>query len=130
MSLDLTEGEKIGSMGSAVVFVAALLPWASFGPVSETGVRGDGIFTLLISIGTISLIIFRDWDVKSSLLIMAAGLSSLMIGAYDINNVSRLTSAFTNQVDVRMGVYITIFGGLLLTFAGLYDLYFTGIEEE
>lgn len=130
MEIELTDGEKIGIIGAILTFIGSLLPWATWGAFTVSGINGDGMFTLLFSVIAAGLILFRTWDLKNGLATMGLGILSFFIPIYDAQNLTQMASGpLGTTVEAGMGLYLTIIGGVILVVAGLYDLFFEQVED-
>jgi len=100
-------------VGAVLVVLGAFLPWAKVGFLSVDGTEGDGILTLILGLaaGLLGALGFLK-GAKGLLIgsIVCAGLA-LLIGVYDIANINSVVDGpFGLEVEVGMGLYLTVLG--------------------
>lgn len=88
---------------AALTAVAAFLPWASAFGISVSGIRGDGVITLLLAVGGGGLILAnRTGRVTSAVLEGLLGAVVLVVALYHVNDPF-----------AAIGIYLTLLGGLV-----------------
>ncbi|KQV71274.1 hypothetical protein ASC64_04310 [Nocardioides sp. Root122] len=104
----LSTPQRVSGIAILVVALAAFLPWVSVFGFSVSGIRGDGVLTLILAIlGAVALAIRVGLlgrvkvPEKASLIasVVFAGLVAL-IGLLDMNGAAAI------------GLYLTLFGGI------------------
>ena len=104
----LSTPQRVSGIAILVVALAAFLPWVSVFGFSVSGIRGDGVLTLILAIlGAVALAIRvgllgrAKVPEKASLIasVVFAGLVAL-IGLLDMNGAAAI------------GLYLTLFGGI------------------
>lgn len=99
-------------LGSVILLlIGSFLPWAKLGPIGVSGMEGDGVITLVLSI--IAIIIYfilkkKPMIVKISTIII--GILSAIIAFVTVVNISEVPFG-----SVGSGVIVTIIGGIGLT---------------
>lgn len=101
--------------GAAAVFIGAFLPWASVGAFSKAGTDGDGVLTLLLSIGAAGFGVPGIRGGKKGLLIgsLVCAALALVIGGIDMADIGSMTDApFGLEVKIGGGLYLTVAGAI------------------
>lgn len=104
-----------------VVAVSAFLPWVSVFGIGVTGIRGDGVLTLVLALIGIVLLALTTGVVGStrtpsrwsqiSLLVLAAVVA--LVGLMDMNGMA------------AMGLYLTLLSGLAWVVGAVWQLNMT-----
>ena len=125
--MDLTRfstPQRVSGIAIIVVALAAFLPWVSIFGISVSGIRGDGMITLILAIlGAVSLAtrtgLLDQVKVpeKAGLIasLVFAALVSL-IGLLDMNGAAAI------------GLYLTLFGGIAWVVGAALEL--KGAKQE
>jgi hypothetical protein len=92
-----------------LVAIGSVLPWASAFGVSISGIRGDGVITLLLA-GVAGTLLFLGRPRRAA---FDKGIS-LLIGGLII-----FTAAYHLGEFVASGVYVTLFAGVAYTIVSL-----------
>ena len=109
--MDLTRfstPQRVSGIAIIVVAVAAFLPWVSILGFSVSGIRGDGMITLILAIvGAVALAIRTGMLGEARIPERAGLITSLvlavlvaLIGLVDMNGAAAI------------GLYLTLFGGI------------------
>ncbi|WP_210503441.1 hypothetical protein [Nocardioides xinjiangensis] len=119
--MDLTRfstPQRVSGIAILVVALAAFLPWVSIFGISVSGIRGDGVITLVLAVlGAVALATRTGLlpqlriPAKASLvasLVLAALVA--LIGLLDMNGAAAI------------GLYLTLFGGIAWVMGGLLEL--------
>lgn len=104
-------------VASIVLFLAALLPWATLGPFSESGLDlGDGWITMVCAVlaGVGGAANFGEWRRGRSGVIALLGAASVITGIYNWNQITG-----SGLVDVGSGIWLTILAGLVVAAIGV-----------
>lgn len=99
--------EKLVYGGVALTTLGAFLPWATVFGASVLGIEGDGIITLVLGLVAAGVVWRKPWTRTVQLATAGIGALILLIGVMALTNVAAI------------GLYLTLFGGLVITFAGL-----------
>jgi hypothetical protein len=106
----------------ALMLLAAILPWATAGPLSLAGTEGDGAITLFFAliIGAMGLVIgLRQGRLWASILACALGAVTTITAIVDIGNVSNRANDFNDSfgldVSVGSGLWLTLVTGIAAT---------------
>lgn len=127
--LGLNLGQFVGAISAIVVIVATFLPWAKImGLISVTGFEGDGKYTLIAGIIALVLILTKKAPLWAALVL---GLVVAVVGVIDINGMSNSIQAIGGMgegnpfadlaVEIGIGLYLTVLGGLGLIAAPLIN---------
>lgn len=118
--------------GTAVVAVAALLPWATvnagFISVTKAGTDGDGIITLVLAL-VVGGLLLAKWKAGLSravvIVSLVLGAIVLAIGTYDVIDVAS-TVEENEFVEVRasvgIGLWLTVLGGIAMLAGAIWEL--------
>ncbi len=93
---------KVILSAAALTAVAAFLPWASVFGVSVSGIRGDGVITLLLAIGGGGLVLANRTGRVTSLIVEG------LLGAF----VVIIALYHVNDPFGAIGIYLTLLAGL------------------
>lgn len=83
-----TAGWLIVGFGALVV-LAAMMPWASFGPFSVSGLDGDGALTLVLGLVAASMAITRGVGLHGVFSRIVAPIVALLAGSVDYHRRHR-----------------------------------------
>jgi hypothetical protein len=118
---DITPGQAVAAIGAAIAVVAAFLPWftagVSYGPISleggtATGLDdGLGIVTLLIGLSILGVAALAEWVDTGAVVAAGGGIVIVALGVYKFTQ-------FSDVVDPRIGLYLTILGGIVAAIGG------------
>ena len=131
----------LAAAGAALlVFIGALLPWVKafaplIGQVSKSGMEGDGLYTLLISLAVLSGLLWATFGNGSQRPsfggVLVAGIIVALIAVIDMNDVGSRREALSADssalvtVSIGEGLYLTLIGGLALIASGWAAAYQT-----
>jgi hypothetical protein len=110
--------QRVSGIAIVVVALAAFLPWVSIFGIGVSGIRGDGVLTLILAIlGAVALAVrvglLPQVKVPARASLMAslvfAGLVTL-IGLLDMNGAAAI------------GLYLTLFGGIAWVVGAVLEL--------
>lgn len=94
---------KIVLAATAVVAVAAFLPWISALGVTVSGISGDGVITLVLALGGGALILANRTGPRTSVIVEALlGAAVLIVAIYH-----------ANDPFAAIGIYLTLIGALV-----------------
>jgi hypothetical protein len=104
----LTTPQKISAVAMLAIVVGAFLPWASVLGMSVSGIKGDGVITLILALAGLVLLaltsaLLRPERTQNKVAAIAGlGLAILvtLIGLNDTTNFAAI------------GIYLTLFGGI------------------
>ena len=120
-----------------VVAIAAFLVWARFPElgIDIKGIGGndegisegtkDGALTLSLAIaaGILGAIRgFGRWALAAAIVILVCGAFTTIIALADIGDINDTKEAFGVAVDVGIGLWLTLVGGLALTAVGIIGI--------
>jgi hypothetical protein len=88
---------------AALAVVAAFLPWASVFGVSVSGIRGDGVITLILGVGGGGLVLANRTGRVTSLIVEG------LLGAF----VVIVALYHVNDPFGAIGIYLTLLAGLV-----------------
>jgi hypothetical protein len=87
----------------AVMAMAAFLPWVSVFGVSVSGIRGDGVITLLLALGGAAVILANRTTAMWSVIIEAVlAVLALVVAFYHVNDPF-----------AAVGIYLTLLAALV-----------------
>ncbi|WP_374454464.1 hypothetical protein [Nocardioides sp.] len=110
--------QRVSGIAIVVVALAAFLPWVSIFGIGISGIRGDGVLTLILAIlGAVALAIRVGLlpqvkvPARASLIasLVFSGLVTL-IGLLDMNGAAAI------------GLYLTLFGGIAWVVGAVLEL--------
>jgi len=114
----LSTPQRVSAISILVVALAAFLPWVSIFGISVSGIRGDGVITLILAVAggvvlavTAGLFGEPKGAGKASqiaLLVMSALVA--LIGILDMNGAAAI------------GLYLTLFGGIAWAVGSAWQL--------
>jgi hypothetical protein len=91
----------LGAM--AVMAVAAFLPWASALGISISGIRGDGVITLLLAVAGAAIILANRTSPRTSVILEALlAAVALVVAFYHVNDPF-----------AAIGIYLTLIAALV-----------------
>ena len=104
----LTLPQRITAGAMLVVVIAAFLPWVSVFGIGVSGIRGDGVITLLLALAGLAVLAVTTGLVggertptrASEIAIVVLGGIVALIGLFDLNSYGAI------------GLYLTLLGGL------------------
>ncbi|WP_253741709.1 hypothetical protein [Halorientalis sp. IM1011] len=124
-------GRKWLLAGAAMISAGAFLPWFSVRvlgtTVSKRGIEADGVITLVVAllIGGAAL---AQWSTGTQVFGTLGGLSVTGVGAlYLFDPLAGVPNNSTTQITEQavipeIGLYLTLFGGAIATFASAYAI--------
>jgi hypothetical protein len=132
MGTDDTRSKWLLVVGTAVVAVAALLPWATVNAglvsVSKAGTDGDGVITLVLAL-VVGGLVLAKWKAGLSrpvvIVSLVLGAIVLAIATYDAIDVGS-TVEENELVEVRasvgIGLWLTLLGGIAMIAGAIWEL--------
>lgn len=114
----LTTAQRITAVSLVVVALAAFLPWVSIFGISVSGIRGDGVLTLVLALlGAAALAVrvevIGQVKVPGRVNLVASlvlGVLVALIGLLDMNGAAAI------------GLYLTLFGGIAWVVGAVLEL--------
>ncbi|NYE36733.1 putative membrane channel-forming protein YqfA (hemolysin III family) [Nocardioides cavernae] len=114
----LTTAQRVTGISIVVVALAAFLPWVSIFGISVSGIRGDGVLTLVMALlGAAALAVRLGMlekvtvPEKASLVVsLVLGVLVALIGLLDMNGAA------------AVGLYLTLFGGIAWVVGAVLEL--------
>lgn len=114
----LTTPQRVTAISIAVVALAAFLPWVSIFGISVSGIRGDGVLTLILALLgaaalTVRLGVIGQVKVPGRVNLVASlvlGVLVALIGLLDMNGAAAI------------GLYLTLFGGIAWVVGAVLEL--------
>jgi hypothetical protein len=102
-------------IGVIAVVVGAVLPWASLAGLSYTGLDGDGLIAIALAAVALALAVVGD-----RLLGLGPGraVAVLLLGVLTAAITVLNLRQWDEAVDVGLGVYLTLVGGLIAALGG------------
>lgn len=126
-------GQRVAIAGAALAGIGAFLPWFSASTVGTTvevvGIDRDGIYTFVFSI-IAAAVAWRyggreRWGRLSALGVVALGGFTAFLGGIYIYDPwfgsEAPRQAVQDAVQIGLGLYLTLIGGVLMTLAPVYD---------
>jgi hypothetical protein len=114
-------------VGGAMVAVGAFLPWVTLGLLSIDGMRGDGIFALLLGIGIVVPIAGTYSNGPSRSLrwfVLLLGALSAALYVWKLSDISALGGDSVVNVQPGTGLFVGGLGGLIVV------LFSAGLAEK
>jgi hypothetical protein len=123
----------LAGTGILLAVIGAFLPWAtltepSVGEITRTGIEVDGLLTLVLALTAAGFLAWGYWGeghgVGRTTLVLACGLTISGIAVYDMLDTNNLAEELrvTALVDLGVGIYVTLAGGLLIGAAGILGI--------
>lgn len=107
-----TAGMLLMTVGSALVMLGSFMPWVRLGPISISGMEGDGKITVVI--GLIMLILGVTSRTAPSnvprAIVMAGAIVAVAVALTDTN---RLVEGGINRRLIGIGLFAILVGGLM-----------------
>jgi len=123
---ELSIGEKLVLLGGLLAVVGAVLPWTGPGLVDSAGLGGREIIALLMGIVTVGLLYVADWTDSAQLIAALLGAVTLGVAGYTLAETLGVVEA--GALAPSLGLYVTLFAGLLVLGGGAYS--YTDSEPE
>src|SRR5690625_7987896 len=120
MNLDrLSTPEKATAGAMAVVFISAVVPWASLFGVSAIGVQGDGVITLIFAIACLALLILTTgvFGTEPKFAGRGAEIASIVLGG-----LTALVGLIYMSGISSIGFYLSLMGGLAWAGCAVWSL--------
>jgi hypothetical protein len=118
--------------GAAAVIIGAFLPWASIQLLGESvdkpGTDGDGVITLVFAaaaavLGAIALgASRRRWQPITAVVLAALVIAVAVLDMADIKSRFSDASGFDVEVDIGIGLWLTLAGGIAALVGGFLVL--------
>ncbi|MGZ8738638.1 MAG: hypothetical protein ACXWW7_15855 [Nocardioides sp.] len=113
-----TTPQRVSAVAIIVVAVAAFLPWVSIFGISISGIRGDGVITLILALLGAGVLATRTGLLEQVKIPEKAGLIAFivlaalvtLIGLIDLNGAAAI------------GLYLTILGGIAWVVGAVWEL--------
>lgn len=110
--------QRVSGIAIIVVALAAFLPWASIFGISISGIRGDGVITLVLALVGGAALAVRvglldqvKVPSKAGLVVsLACAVLVALIGLVDMNGAAAI------------GLYLTLFGGIAWVVGAVWEL--------
>ena len=102
-------------IAGGLIILGSVGPWKTVGPLGESGMDGNGIFTLVMGVALVALaaLSLRSWNTLRAAGALALGLACAGVAAYGWQDVSgREEGFFRPQVEAGWGVMLTAIAGL------------------
>lgn len=100
--------QRVSGIAIVVVALAAFLPWVSVFGFSVSGIKGDGVLTLVLAIlGAVALAV-RTGLLPQLKVPLKAGLIASLVFA----SLVALIGLFDMNGAAAIGLYLTLFGGI------------------
>ena len=114
----LSTPQRISAVSILVVALAAFLPWVSIFGMGVSGIQGDGVITLVLSIaGGVVLVLTtgvlgepKVAGKKSQIALLVLAVLVALVGLLDMNGAAAI------------GLYLTLFGGLAWVVGAAWQL--------
>jgi hypothetical protein len=110
------------AVAGGVIVIAAMMPWATFGPFTVSGTNGDGGITLVLGLIAAAGGIWRGLSQRPSGGQIAVGVTNLvlgsvvaLIGLVDAGDVSDVAT-------IGSGLVLTILGGMALAGTAVFGV--------
>jgi len=123
----------LGTTGVLLALIGAFLPWAQLtdpfvGELTKSGLEGDGLLTLGLALAAAGFLAWFYWGaghgVGRTTLLFASGLTVCAIAIYDWVDTNNLAAELRASalVNVRVGLYVTLAGGIAIAAAGILGI--------
>jgi len=119
--MDLTRfstPQRISGVAIIVVALAAFLPWVSIFGISVSGIRGDGVITLILALLGAAALSIRTGLLDQVKVPARAGLIASLVFAVLVT----LIGFFDMNGAAAMGLYLTLFGGIAWVVGAILEL--------
>ncbi len=124
--------EQIALGSATVAALGAFLPWVTVSILGRSatvsGIDGDGVFTLVMTVAAGILVLVRSWDrinkiAITGLGVLTAGFAVMYIvdPAFGFEGSGPMAEAAQEALSPGMGLYVTLLGGVGLVVAGVLD---------
>jgi hypothetical protein len=118
--MDLTRfstPQRVSGIAIIVVALAAFLPWVSIFGISISGIRGDGVITLILSLLGAALLATRTGILDQVKIPEKAGLITSTVLAVLVSLVGLLDM----NGAAAIGLYLTLFGGIAWVVGAVWE---------
>ena len=119
--MDLTRfstPQRISGVAIIVVALAAFLPWVSIFGISVSGIRGDGVITLVLALLGAAALSTRTGLLDQVKVPSRAGLIASLVFAVLVT----LIGFFDMNGAAAIGLYLTLFGGIAWVVGAVLEL--------
>lgn len=114
----LTTAQRITAVSLVVVALAAFLPWVSIFGISVSGIRGDGVLTLVLALlGAAALAVRVEVIGQVKVPARVNLVASLVLGA-----LVALIGLLDMNGAAAIGLYLTLFGGIAWVVGAVLEL--------
>ena len=119
--MDLTRfsaPQRVSGIAIIVVALAAFLPWVSLFGISISGIRGDGVITLILALLGAAALATRTGILDQVKISEKAGLITSIVLAVLV----ALIGLFDMNGAAAIGLYLTLFGGIAWVVGAVWEL--------
>ena len=119
--MDLTRfstPQRVSGIAIIVVALAAFLPWVSLFGISISGIRGDGVITLILALLGAAALATRTGILDQVKITEKAGLITSIVLAVLV----ALIGLFDMNGAAAIGLYLTLFGGIAWVVGAVWEL--------
>ncbi len=124
-----TSEEKIGLVMGILIVIGSMLPRATGPESSVSGLEGSSVITLFLGIISIILVAIASWDRKNRIGQPIIGIFVIIIAGINVIGIPDmlLSSPWLGLLVFPwlVGIYLTIFGGIILVLLPLTEDMFT-----
>lgn len=107
----LTTGESVATLGAVATVLGSVGPWVMTSTGMALGLDLDGAVTLLAGVGTLLVVLAREWGAVDRAVVAALGGVVIIVGALALGEVG--TAAGRGSVTPGLGLYAVILGGVV-----------------
>lgn len=115
---------------SALLAIGSFGAWVTFGPLSVSGLKGDGKITLVAAVVAAFGFLFSErgtldekrTSITALVFALLSGIAALLTSGYDlnrINNVHNSDNIFAAAVQPGWGLYLTVLASLGIIVAAI-----------
>jgi hypothetical protein len=109
--------QRVSGVSILVVALAAFLPWVSVFGISVSGIRGDGVLTLILALLGAASLATRTGLLDQLKIPAKVGLISSMVFAALV----ALIGLFDMNGAAAIGLYLTLFGGIAWVVGAVWE---------
>jgi hypothetical protein len=122
----LTTPQRVSGIAIIVVALAAFLPWVSIFGISVSGIRGDGVLTLILALLGAAVLATRIGLLDQVKIPEKAGLIASIVFAALV----ALIGLFDMNGAAAIGLYLTLLGGIAWVVAAVMEFMAANVETS